>query len=150
MMKKRVFGLIFLIFGFTAFAHEYVLLAYKYIVKEGDTLELHLFVADGFNIELERPFQQKITSTFELITAQGTTDLLPEMRDGALPILERKVDFKGLGLIAMERDYAKNIQSNKDFKAYLKEDNIYGIEIDTINKANQHEKYTRYKMSCSK
>ena len=100
--------------------------------------------ADGFNIELERPFQQKITNTFELITVQGTTNVLPEMRDGELPIVERKVDFKGLGFIAMERDYAKNIQSNKDFKAYLKEDNIYGIQIDTINKTKQNEKYTRY------
>ncbi len=144
MLKKCICGLIFLAFGLTAFAHEYVLLAYKYIVKEGDTLELHLFVADGFNIELERPFQKNITKTFQLITAQGTTDLLLEMRDGALPIVDRKVDFKGLGLIAMERDYAKNMLSNSDFKAYLKEDNIEGIHVDTITKTDQREKYTRY------
>jgi hypothetical protein len=52
---KRIAAIILTIFlTTTVFAHEYVLLAYNFIVKEGEKLELRLFVADGFNIELER------------------------------------------------------------------------------------------------
>ena len=55
----------------TVIAHEYVLIAYNFIVKEGDKLELHLFVADGFNIELERPVQKSMTKEFGLISERG-------------------------------------------------------------------------------
>jgi len=87
-MRKRITILLAIFLATTVFAHEYVLIAYNFIVKEGEKLELHLFVADGFNIELERPVQKSITKRFELINENGKTDLLPKSKDGALPILE--------------------------------------------------------------
>lgn len=142
---KRIAAIILTIFlATTVFAHEYVLLAYNFIVKEGEKLELHLFVADGFNIELERAFQKPITKRFELITEKGKNDLLPKLKDGTLPILEMDVDFKGLGLIHMERDYARIKLPNDKFKSYLKGDNIENIEIDDSTKTEQSERYTRY------
>ncbi len=92
---KNFFLFFFLFISYILSAHEYILLAYKYRVQKGDTLEMHLFVADGFNIQLERPMQTAITKKFELITQQGTIDLLAETTDQALPIINRKVDFEG-------------------------------------------------------
>ena len=143
-MKKLTIILLTIFLTTTVFAHEYVLIAYNYIVKEGEKLELHLFVADGFNIELERPVQKSITKKFELINQNGKTDLLPRLTDGALPVLEMEVDFKGLGLIHMERDYAQITLPNDRFKSYLELDNIENIKIDDSTKTEQSERYTRY------
>jgi len=140
--NSLIFVLIFTFF--VANAHEYILIADHFKVKKGDTLELHLFVADGFNIETERPLQRKITKKFELITATSKLDLLAENLESSFPILTKVVDFEGLGLIHVERDYAKNILENKKFEDYLKEDYIENISINTSAKKEQKERYTRY------
>ncbi|UOB19184.1 DUF4198 domain-containing protein [Abyssalbus ytuae] len=143
-MKKIITVLLFIFLVTALFAHEYVLIAYDFFVKEGEKLELHLFVADGFNIELERPVQKSITKKFELITENGKTDLLSKLEDGTLPVLEMEVDFKGLGLIHMERDYARITLPNEEFKNYLQVDNIENIIVDDSTKTEQSERYTRY------
>lgn len=143
-MKRTITILLIIFLTTTVFAHEYVLIAYNYIVKEGEKLELHLFVADGFNIELERPVQKSITKNFEMINEHGKTNLLKTLDDGALPMLDREVDFKGLGLIYMERDYARITLPNDRFKSYLENDNIENITINDSTKTEQSERYTRY------
>ncbi len=143
-MKRPLTISLLLFLATSVLAHEYVLIAYHFVVKKGETLELHLFVADGFNIELERPVQQAITKTFTLISENGKTDLLSQAKDGNLPILEREVDFKGLGLICMERDYARITLPNDEFKSYLQLDNIENVKIDDSTKTEQSERYTRY------
>lgn len=143
-MKKAIITVLTLCLATTVFAHEYVLIAYKYIVKEGEKLELHLFVADGFNIELERPVQKSVTKKFEMINENGKTDLLKIVEEGALPILNMDVDFQGLGLIHLERDYARMTLPNKKFQSYLEVDNIENIKINDSTRTEQSEKYTRY------
>ncbi len=133
-MKKLLYTLSLFGLLFSAFAHEYILLAYKYKLQKGDTLEMHLFVADGFNIQLERPMQTANTKRFELLTENGTTDLLPITENKSLPILERKVDFDGLGLVHIERDFARISLATDKFKAYLKEDHIENILIENGNR----------------
>ena len=129
---------------FTAIAHEYILIASNFKVNRGDTLELHLFVADGFNIEQERSLKRPIVKKFELLTNSQQVDLLAENKDGAFPILKRQVDFDGLGLIHMERGYSKITLENKKFLAYLKEDHIENISIKGSQKKEQKERYSRY------
>jgi len=144
-MKKILIGGICLLLLFTALAHEYILLAYKFKVAKGDMLELHLFVADGFNIEMERPMQTAITTKFELINENGTSNLLSNISNGTLPIVNMKADFDGLGLFNLERGYAKNTMDTKKFMAYLKEDHIENITVSNDpNKTTQRERYTRY------
>ena len=143
-MKKAATLLLTLFVVTTVFAHEYILIAYNYMVKEGEKLELHLFVADGFNIELERPVQKSITNSFEMINENGTTDLLTQVDDQALPILEMDVNFKGLGLVHMQRDYSRISLSNDKFKSYLAGDNIENITINDSTKTQQTERYSRY------
>jgi uncharacterized GH25 family protein len=142
--KKTIAILLSLFLMAGALAHEYVLIAYKFIVKEGENLELHLFVSDGFNIQLERPLQKSITKSFKLLSENGETDLLKSLEDNSLPIYNMDVDFKGLGLFYMERDYASNTLPNEEFKDYLIGDNIENIQIDVSTKTEQTERYTRY------
>lgn len=144
-MKKMLIIISVLFITSLVSGHEYMLLAYKYKVQKGDTLEMHLFVADGFNIQLERPMQTRLTKKFELITQQGTTDLLAETKDQTLPIVNRKVDFDGLGLLHLERDYSRISLPTDKFLAYLKEDHIENITVkkDPANKM-QRERYSRY------
>jgi len=144
-MKKMVIGVLLCGILFTAFAHEYILIAYKYKVAKGDTLEMHLFVADGFNIELERPMQTSITKNFELINENGVIDLLATTTNGTLPIINYRVDFNGAGLLHMERKYARNILPTAKFLEYLKEDHIENIKVKGESlKKMQRERYTRY------
>lgn len=144
-MKKTIIAIGILCICTLIFAHEYVLLPYKFKVQKGDTLEVHLFVADGFNIQIERPVQKAVIKQFELITENGNTNLLTTATDGSLPILNAKVDFEGLGLIHMERDYSRIALATPKFKEYLKEDHIDNISVkgDADTKL-QRERYSRY------
>lgn len=143
-MKKAVAIVVFTLFLVSAFAHEYVLIAYKYVIEKGDNLELYLFVADGFNIQQERPYQKSITKKFNLLTAVHNIDLTGT-KDGDIPILNYNVDFEGLALVSMERDYAHITLPTTKFLAYLKEDHLENIIPKVnLNKLNQKETYTRY------
>jgi len=144
-MKKFFAAIIFFVLMLSAIAHEYILVAYKYRIAKGDTLEVHLFVADGFNIELERPMQTAITKKFKMITENGTIDLLATTNNGCLPVINMKADFEGLGLIHTERDYARITLPTPKFLSYLKEDHIENIKVkNDSSKKFQRERYTRY------
>ncbi len=144
MKKVSLIVAVFLI-STLLWAHEYILLADKFHVQKGDTLEMHLFVADGFNVQFERTMQTAMTRKFELITNEGVTDLLSETTDQALPIINRRVDFEGLGLLHLERDYSRIALPTDKFLNYLKEDHIENIKVkkDTAKKM-QRERYSRY------
>lgn len=141
---KKAGVVIFLLLSFIAFAHEYVLLAANYRLKRGDTLELHLFVADGFNIEKERPYQITSTKKFELLTKDSAVNLYATP-EGSLPIVNHKVNFDGGGLVHLQRNYARIEMPTQKFLAYLKEDHLEGIapKVD-MQKKLQKERYTRY------
>ncbi len=141
-MRPLLLTLTALLFSLTLLAHEYILLAYQYFLRPGDTLEVHLFVSDGFNIQLERPLQRDATMTFALETNQGTTDLLEQVTDGNLPVLEREVDFEGQGLLHMSRDWAYITLPTGEFADYLAHDNIENIALDTT-RTEQKERYCR-------
>ncbi|MEP6751070.1 MAG: DUF4198 domain-containing protein [Bacteroidota bacterium] len=126
------------------FGHEYILMAYHFKLNKGDNLEIHLFVADGFNVQLERPVQNAIIKKFELLTPDSIVNL-KNQPDGSLPVVNRRVDFDGGGLIHMERDYAKISLPTDKFFEYLKEDHLDGIAGKTDKKKKeQRERYTRY------
>ncbi|MEP6727290.1 MAG: hypothetical protein ABJC98_15835 [Bacteroidota bacterium] len=127
-----------------AFGHEYILMAYHFKVNKGDTLEIHLFVADGFNVQLERPVQHSIIKKFELLTLDNKVDLTKQP-EGSLPVISRLVDFEGGGLVHMERDYARIALPTTKFFEYLKEDHLDGISTGVDKKKKeQRERYTRY------
>jgi len=129
----------------TTLAHEYILLASAFTPKLGDTLQMHLFVSDGFNIDMERPVQTAITKKFELLTNEGSKNLLINATNNTYPVATIPVNFKGLGLLHMSRDYAYISLPVAKFANYLKEDNIKNITLITNgSKPIQRERYTRY------
>ncbi len=143
---KKLFILLFSICCCTVvFAHEYFLSAYHYKVKKGDTLEVHLFVADGMNVQLERPMQINKTIRFQLLHNAGILDLLAATPDGTLPMVERTVDFDGLGLMVLERNNTPHVMETGKFIEYLKEDHLENITVpkEAMNKP-QRERYSRY------
>ncbi|MEP7323949.1 MAG: DUF4198 domain-containing protein [Saprospiraceae bacterium] len=143
-MKKFVCFLVLIGIVVSVQGHEYILLPYKFRLEKGDNLEVHLFSADGFNVQLERPIQKEIIKKFELITRDSTIDLSLQ-ENGTLPVIDRTVNFNGGGLIHMERDYARITLATDKFLAYLDEDHIDGIkQLMDKTKREQKERYTRY------
>ncbi|MBC8172765.1 MAG: DUF4198 domain-containing protein [Chitinophagales bacterium] len=126
-------------------SHEYILIAEDYTVEKGDDLYVHLFVAQGFNIELERKLQKNITRNFTLETKDARTDLLKMSSEGQLAVIETKVDFEGLALISMERDYARIELPAEEFAEYLLMDHLDNVVFDAKKTTGpQREKYARY------
>ncbi len=71
--------------------------------------------------------------------------MLASTQDGSFPIVKTKVDFEGLGLVHIERDYAKITLTTSKFLDYLKEDNIENIIVSQEQaKKRQRERYSRY------
>ncbi len=143
-MRYKILCALFLAISSIAMAHEYVLIAYKWVLHIGENLELHLFVADGFNVELERPFQKGITKSYNLYNGSTVRNLMNSAKDKTLPILDLKVDFKGQALITMERNFANISLENEKFLEYLKEDHLENITKINTNKKAQAERYARF------
>ena len=131
--------------GLLFLSHEYVLMSEDYKVEKGDILYLHLFVAEGFNVILERPLQKSETRNFTIETNEGITNLLTNGKDEQLPVFETTVDFDGPALISMERDYSRISLPPDEFAQYLLTDHLDNILFDEEKtSALQREKYSRY------
>ena len=144
-MKKLLIPVLIIYGSLLANAHEYFLSAYHYHVKKGDMLEVHLFVADGLNVQLERPMQHDKTISFELLHKNDRIDLLAATPDKTFPIVERKVDFDGLGLMVLNRNNTPHVMETSKFISYLKEDHLENITVSKANMAKpQRERYSRY------
>ena len=144
-MKKCIAGVALLLFCFVVFAHEYILLAESYTIEKGDTGVVRLFVSDGFNIEMERPFQRDMTRSLNLYHTNGVQFPIQSISTGSLPFLTLPIDFDGDALISLERNYARISLPTEKFRAYLKEDHIENITIPkSAENKLQKERYSRY------
>ena len=85
-----------------------------------------------------------MTNRFELITSDGNQDLLTSQSEGAFPIYNYPINFKGQGLLHLERSASKIILQNEKFAEYLKEDHMKYIHPDYKNHSEQSERYLRY------
>ncbi|HMP94684.1 MAG TPA: DUF4198 domain-containing protein, partial [Phnomibacter sp.] len=125
-------------------AHEYILLTNTYKPKTGDSLSLRLFVADGFNIEAERPFENRMAAAFTFYNQRGIIDVRDLAREKSIPFFSTPVNFNGLGLFRLDRDYAYISLEPAKFRAYLKEDHIENITLPASATQPQRERYSRY------
>lgn len=145
-MRKVVFCIVLLLLCSSIFAQEYVFVSSRFSLVKGDTLDMHLFVADGFNVEAERPMQTQMTREFKLFTNEGKTNLKEKIKDNSLPIIHMPIDFEGLGLFYLERDYERVVLDTDSFKEYLIEDRLENIELSKEQQAKevQTDRYSRY------
>lgn len=148
---RVVLLILFLISIEISSAHDYWLQPKKFALSKGDTLVVHLYVGDRLKKEIERELQKDMTLKFEILTDTKSVNLLDEFPDKMLPVIHRKIDFEGLALIAMERNYAYIKLNRKEFFEYIKHDvgeKEFG-EIEKLMKKLpqreiEREKYTRY------
>lgn len=125
-------------------AHVFVIIPNTFKVKKEDNLICRLFVAYGFNVVAEKPLEKSMSKRFELISQNGTKNLLENLtEEQTYPLLKTKVDFDGQALLHLERDFSLITIENEHFKKYLNSENIEGIEIDETKTA-QTEKYKRF------
>ncbi len=128
----------------TLSAHDYWLEAENYLLKKGETLVLHLLVGGDLDPEIERPLQKEQTLSFQLHTAQGSKDLLASQADSTFPVLKQKVDFEGLGLISMERDFSLISLHDTAFHNYLLHEYLIGVIEQRKKIGHRTEEKERY------
>lgn len=89
-----------------------------------------------------------MTPRFELITPNGSVDLLselPNMFQWVKPVLKRKLDFEGLALLAMEHAFIWNEFSAEKFLEYLEHEKFKMEKFQTHigRKSSEQERYAR-------
>lgn len=145
MIFRRTALLLALVLLFSS--HDYWFSAEKYILRKGDTVTLHLLVGDDLNADEERVTQRYKTTEFRLHTATGVENLLPAMPDSTLPVLRKKLNFNGLSLVSMERNFSKIALADSLFHRYLIHEYLIDA-LDTREKpgrkhATERERYAR-------
>ena len=145
-LASCVATLLFLFLVGAAYAHDYWFRPEKLALSKGDRLKVRLMVGDALDPEEERPLQKGKTTRFDLITSNGTVDLLAAGEEGASPILDREVDFEGMALLSMDRGFSFIELDDEEFSEYLKHEGLEEIEKirDRIgHREMEREKYAR-------
>lgn len=127
-------------------SHDYWFSLNRFALMKGDTLVVNLLVGDELKSELERPLQKNMTKSFYLITGDQTIDLLAELPDSAMPVLKRKVDFEGMALLAMERDFWYTEMTDEQFTRSLQHEEMHDIlklREKLGRKDKEHKRYDR-------
>ena len=131
---------------YNALAHDYWLSPSRFAIARGDTLIVNLLVGDQVDPAIERPLQKEMTKSFNLITSNGTIDLLPEIPDSTLPVLTRKLDIEGLALVTMERDFWNTKMTDEQFTRSLEHEEMHDIielRKKIGRKEEEHKRYDR-------
>lgn len=107
-----------------AYSHDIWLSPERFVLMRGDTLIVHQLVGTELDTEDDLALLWTMTPRFELITPQGTVDLLselPDMRTQPViqPVLKRKLDFEGLALVTMDHAFIYEDWSHEQFLEYL-------------------------------
>lgn len=119
-----------------AYSHDIWLHTERFTLDKGNTLIVHQLIGAELDTDLlrpgntqELPVLRNITSSFALVTAQGSVNLLGELPDirtqpEVKPVLKRKLDFDGLALVTMEHAIIYTEFSNDEFLHYLQHEGL--------------------------
>ena len=132
-----------------AYSHDIWLLPERFTLSKGDTLTVRQLAGTELDTALELPFLTGMTPRFELITPNGSVNLLKELRDARTqrtlkPVLQRKLDFEGPVLLTMEHDFVYDEFSTEKFLEYLKHEELVEKFRDQLGRRPvQSERYAR-------
>jgi len=84
-------------------AHDYWIQPDTFCPPVGKPVAVRVFVGDHFKSEGERPFQQKPTVAFRLVSSRKTIDLTTEAKEGKTLMTEIVCPERGNYWIALER-----------------------------------------------
>ena len=108
-------------------AHDIWLASDPFVYEPGRPMTLHLHVGHEFESEQKVSFSRQAIKRFELMTPNGIVDLLQELPSVSRPVVRRRLDFGGMGLIAMERDFSYIELSDDKFSEYLEHEALSHI-----------------------
>ena len=149
MFKRSAVGMLILIATMSAVtAHDYWLQPQQYFLSAGETTAVQLFVGDHFSSEAERPFQEKQTAAFQVISKDQTLDLKATTGDGKKPVCTIAPMRAGNHLVVMERKWSHIEIEAEKFNNYLKHEGLSDI-VELRRKAGEdnragRERYRRY------
>ena len=113
-----------------AYPHDIWLVPDRSSLSKGDTLVVRQVVGSELEVEMELEVLRRMTPRFELITRSGSVDLmkeLPDMRTRPVvkPVFERKLDFEGPALLAMDHAFIHGAFRERSFS------NIWSTKISS-------------------
>jgi len=144
---RNVFVAVVLLIACTpALAHDYYLLPETFTPEVSKPVVVRLHLGDGFTPEGEKPFAPKLASTFQLVGAKQTRDLLKELPDEVKgPAI--KFNEKGTWWLRLDR-LPRQITLDADkFNSYLAEEGLQTVleqrRKDKEDKLPGRERYSR-------
>lgn len=146
--------LLSLLQGCVAYPHDIWLVAERFRLAKGDTLTVRQLAGSELEVETELEVLRRMTPRFELVTTSGSVDLmkeLPDMRTRPVvkPVLERKLDFEGQALLAMDHAFIHHEMSREKFLEYLEHEDfkMEKLRPHLADRPQQRERYART-MKC--
>lgn len=147
-----------LLFSISACAHDIWLFPERFILAKGDTLTVHQVLGEEIDAKVlqpgggtELPLLWRMTPRFELISANGSIDLLealPAPKPGTVikPILSRLMENEGLALVAMDHAFIIHHMSNEEFSQYVEHEefDISALPTPDVSRLVHRENYARY------
>ncbi len=117
-------------------AHDVWLSPERFALDRGDDLIVRQLAGGEGDSEilrpdraLELPFLTGMTPRFELLTPERRIDLLGELRESRTqmprkPVLNRRIDVEGLGLVVMDHDLIYADHKHREFLLYLEHESF--------------------------
>ena len=134
----------------TAHSHDCWLYPERFTLEKGDRLIVRQRFGHELRTDLELALDKDYTTRFELITTHGTVDLLEEAPERShprfSPVLTRKMDFEGLGLLVMDHDFETIELSYEAFSRHLEYEELKEIQKQREQnepKPSERERYAR-------
>ncbi len=138
-------------------AHDIWLFPERFALSKGETLIVRQLLGTELDAEVLRgeagedlPLLRRMTPRFELITPDGSVDLLAELPDirtrpVVRPVLERRLEFDGLALVVMTHDFIYHQLSGAEFQQYIQHEEFRIRDVRDPNGVmpNQLERYAR-------
>ena len=127
-------------------AHDYWLVPDSFSVKKGTNLTVNLVVGDKLITEKIKAFSKDRTKRVTLSNAQGTTELMNTLTDGAVPFLKEKLTVAGLNIIALEGNFYRKKMTHEEFTKsliYGEKDDILALRKQLPHKDIEYKHYAR-------
>lgn len=126
-MKFVVAAIILATAATPALAHDYWLQPKNFLLADGASTEVRLFVGDHFVRQAERPYQAKMTPELRLVSLGQTLDLRGASVDGERPFATIAPQSEGNHLVVMQRDWSYIELEAEKFNSYLEHEGLSDV-----------------------
>ncbi len=151
--KRRVLAITLALMLFligVAYSHDIWLAPEQFVLERGDTLTVHQLIGTELDTEDDLALMRTMTAGFQLITPQGTVNLLSELPDMRTrpeinPVLKRRLDFDGLALVTMDHGFIWDEWPREEFLHNLEHEefDIATFEPHMRRGPTERERYRR-------